>query len=317
MSRAKGYNSQLALGYETTYGTTPTSIKGYNMPFNQSKITIKQNLVESSTIRGRRDKEQPAVGNIDASGSVVVPIDQVGSGFWLRAMFGNPTTTGSGDPYTHVFKVNDSQPSLVLEQQYPDIPAYEMYNGCKVNKFSFTYGGDTELTANIDIIGAKRTVGATPFASSLTDISLLKFSNFQGTIEEGGIQLAIVTEASLNVDFGLDGNSYTIGGGGYRTELPEGYLQVSGSIKAFFEDTVLLNKAINNTKTSLNFKFTNGAHSLGFYMEEVMIQQTSPGIESEKGIMINLPFKAFYNNGTGGSVLVATLVNGYASYAVS
>lgn len=161
------------------------------------------------------------------------------------------------------------------------------------------------------------TVGATPFASALTDISLLKFSNFQGTIEEGGSQLAIVTEASLNVDFGLDGNNYTIGGGGYRTELPEGYLQVSGSIKAFFKDTVLLNKAINNTKTSLNFKFTNGAHSLGFKMEEVIIQQTSPGIESEKGIMINLPFKAFYNNGTGGSVIVATLVNDYASYVTA
>jgi hypothetical protein len=317
MSRAKGYNSQLAMGYETTYGKTQTSVKGFNMPFNQSKIAIKENLIESSTIRGRRDKEQPAVGNIDVSGSVVVPIDQIGSGFWLRAMFGIPTTTGSGDPYTHVFKVTDSQPSLVLEQQYPDIPAYEMYNGCKVNKFSFTYGGDKELTANIDIVGAKRTVEATPFASPLTDISLLKFSNFQGTIEEGGSQLAIVTEASLNVDFGLDSNTYTIGGGGYRTELPEGYLQVSGSIKAFFEDTLLLNKAINNTKTSLNFKFANGAHSLGFYMEEVMIQQTSPGVESEKGIMINLPFKAFYDSGAGGSVLVATLVNEYASYALS
>lgn len=315
MSRAKGYNSQLALGYETAYGKTPTSITGYNMPFNQSKIAIKQNLIESSTIRGRRDKEQPVVGNIDVSGSIVVPIDQIGSGFWLRAMFGNPVTTGSGDPYTHVFKVADSQPSLVLEQQYPDIPAYEMYNGCKVNKFSFTYGGDNELTANIDIIGAKRTIAPASFASPLTDISLLKFSNFQGTIEEGGSQLAIVTEASLNVDFGLDGNTYAIGGGGYRTELPEGYLQVSGNIKAFFEDTVLLNKAINNTKTSLKFKFTNGNHSLGLYMEEAMLQQTSPGIESEKGIMINLPFKAFYSSGIGGSVLVATLVNDYASYA--
>ena len=223
----------------------------------------------------------------------------------------------SGDPYTHVFKVNGKQPSLVLEQQYPDITTYELFNGCKVNKFAFTYGGDNELTANLDLLGAKRTIGTASAASALTDISLLKFSNFQGTIEEGGSPLAIVTEASLNVDFGLDGNTYTIGGGGYRTQLPEGYLQVSGNIKAFFEDTVLLNKAINNTKTSLNFKFTNGAHSLGFYMEEAIIQQTSPGIESEKGIMINLPFKAFYNSGTKGSVIAATLVNNYASYVIA
>ena len=209
MSRAKGVNSQLALAYETAYGLTPASPTGYNMPFNQSQLSINQNLINSTTIRGRRDQIQPAIGNTDVSGSIVVPIDQTGTGFWLRAMFGKPTTTGSGDPYTHVFKVANSQSSLVLEQQYPDIPAYEMFNGCKVNKFSFSYGGDNELTANINILGAKRTVGAAPFASALTALPVLKFSNFQGTIEEGGVQLAIVTEASLNADFGLDGNTYT------------------------------------------------------------------------------------------------------------
>ncbi|MPM89702.1 hypothetical protein SDC9_136814 [bioreactor metagenome] len=166
-------------------------------------------------------------------------------------------------------------------------------------------------------MGSKRTVGTVPFASNLTNISLLKFNNFQGMIEEGGSRLAIVTEASLNVDFGLDSNTYAIGGGGYRTELPEGYLQVSGNIKAFFENAVLLNKAINNTTTSLNIKFINGTHSLGFFMEEVIIEQSSPGIDNEKGIIINLPFKAFYNSGTGGSAIVTTLINSYASYALS
>ena len=317
MSRAKGINSQLGLAYETAYGVTPASPNGYNIPINQSKITISQNRIDSTTIRGRRDQIQPAIGNTDVSGSIVVPIDQVGIGFWLQAMFGTPTTTGSGAPYTHVFKVAKSQPSLVLEQQYPDIPTYEMFNGCKVNKFSFTYGDDTELTANIDIIGAKRTVSATPFDSTLNALSLQKFSNFQGTIEEGGSQLGIVTEASLYADFGLDSNSYTIGGNGYRTDLPEGILQVSGNIKVLFQDTVLMNKAINNTKSSLKFKFTSGIHSLQFFMEEVIFQQTSPGIESEKGIHIHLPFKAFFDSGAGGSAIVATLVNGYASYATA
>ncbi|SEP36761.1 phage tail tube protein [Propionispora vibrioides] len=312
MTRAKGYHSQLALGYEAAYGTTPADVKGYNMPFNQSKIGIKQNLIESSTIRGRRDKEQPAIGNIDVSGSITLPVDQIGIGYWLAAMFGSPATTGSGDPYTHVFKVTDGQPSLVLEQQYPDIATYETFNGCKINKFSFTYGGDTELTAQMELLGAQRTVNTTPFTANLTEVPLVKYNNFQGSLEEGGAPLAIVTEANLQVDFGLDGNSYAIGSGGCRTALPEGTLQVSGNIKAFFEDAVLLNKAINNTKTSLNFKFTNGTHSLGFFMEEVVLQQTSPGIEDEKGIIINLPFKAFYSSGAGGSILVATLVNSYA-----
>lgn len=316
MSRAKGINSRLVMAYETAYGQTPAMAAGYNMPFNQSKIAIAQKLIDSTTIRNRRDKEQPALGNIDISGSATVPIDQVGFGYWLRAMFGNPATTGAGDPYTHVFKAAGTQPSLVLEQQYPDIPAYESYNGCKVNKFAFSYGGDNELVANLDILGAKRTINAAPFTAALNDIPLQKFSNFQGTIEENGSPLAIVTEASLTADFGLDGNTYTIGGGGYRTDLPEGSLQVSGSIKAFFADTGLLNKAVENTPSSLKFKFTSGAHSLEFFMEEVVFQQTSPGIEGEKGVTIQLPFRAFYGKGTGDSIIVAKLVNEHASYTV-
>lgn len=315
MSRAKGYNSQLAMAYEQSYGQTPGTPAGYNMPFNQSKLAINQDLIHSATIRSQRDQIQPAIGNTDVLGSIVVPIDQVGIGFWLQAMLGTPVTTGSGAPYTHVFKGAKRQPSLMLEQQYPDIPAYEMYNGCKVSNFAFTYGGDKELMANIYIIGAKRTISTVPFTSSLNTLPLLKFSNFQGSVEEDGVELAIVTEASLHVDFGLNSNTYSIGGNGCRTDLPEGLLQVSGNIKAFFADIELLNKAVNNTKSSLTFKFTSGTHSLQFLMEEVIFQQTSPGIESDKGIYINLPFKAFYESGSGGSAIVATLINEYASYA--
>ncbi|MDR3562611.1 MAG: hypothetical protein P4N59_14415 [Negativicutes bacterium] len=74
-----------------------------------------------------------------------------------------------------------------------------------------------------------------------------------------------------------------------------------------------MNKAINNTETSLKFKFTNGTHSLQFFMEEAIFQQTSPGVDSDKGINISLPFKAYYDNGAGGSVIVATLVNSQSS----
>jgi len=51
-------------------------------------------------------------------------------------------------------------------------------------------------------------------------------------------------------------------------------------------------------------------------MEEVVIQQSYPGIESQKGIMINLPFKTFYDSGSGDSIIVATLANSKASYTV-
>jgi hypothetical protein len=39
-----------------------------------------------------------------------------------------------------------------------------------------------------------------------------------------------------------------------------------------------------------------------------MFQQSSPGIESEKGVTVQLPFRAFYDSGAGGSIIVESLL---------
>ena len=314
MNRARGYKSKLALCFESEFGTTPAVPVGYGMPFNSSKIAVKQNLTESNTLTGRRDPAQPSPGNIDVSGGIVVPVDKIAIGWWLRAMFGVPTTSGAGDPYTHVFKPIDVQEAMVLEQQYPGISQYELFNGCKVSKFSMSIGGDGELTASVDVMGAKRTIGIASFDDTLTDILPTKFKNFQASIDEGGTALAIVTQADINIDFGMDGDSYAIGGAGFRADISEGLIQVSGTLKAFFKDASLLNKAVNNTATSLKLKLTSGTHSLEFLMEECMFEQTSPGIDGPKGLYIDLPYRAFLQTGASGAVVVATLKNSQASY---
>jgi hypothetical protein len=39
-----------------------------------------------------------------------------------------------------------------------------------------------------------------------------------------------------------------------------------------------------------------------------MFQQSSPGIESEKGVTVQLLFRAFYDSGAGGSIIVESLL---------
>lgn len=314
MTQAQGYRGQLVMDFEAEFGKTPDTPNGLRMPIQRSNIQSKQNSQDDQTIRNRRDPAMPSEGNIDVSGQVVVPVDMIAFGYWLKAIFGNPETTGDG-PYTHVFKPTNVQPSLVLEQGFTDIGVYELFNGCKVGKISIPIGTEGDLVATMDIMGMKETIGATSFDATPTDIVLTKFTQPQLTIEEGGAEIAIVTEGTLDIDLGLDGNTYRVGGQGFRGAINEGLMQVTGNITAFFENNVLLNKAINRTESSLKLKWTNGTSSLEILIPELKFDRNSPGIDGPQGVRINLPFKGYYQDNSDNACIKVTLVNNQASYA--
>lgn len=312
--QAKGSNSQVVIDFESTFGQTPASPNGVLVPINSCGIRSQQNLNESSVIRGNRNPVAPIAGNIDVSGSITVPVDKRAFGYWLKALCGAPTTTGAG-PYTHIFKPGNIQPSLVVEKGFKDINLFALYNGCKINQFSMSLGGDGELTANFDLLGAKETIDDTSFDNTPTAVSLDPFGNFQGAVKEGGATIATLTAVELAVACNLDGEQYCIGGQGFRNDIPEGMLQVTGSITALFENDTLLNKAISGTESSLEITLTNGEHSLNILIPELKYERNTPGIEGPQGISIQLPFRAYLDNNTDGTSIKFTLVNDVASYA--
>jgi hypothetical protein len=101
MARAQGARSQLAAAFETTYGTPP--ISGYKqMPFASASLGAEQPLLSSELLGYGRDPLAPIKDAVTADGDVVVPIDAEAFGFWLKAAFGAPTTTGTTNK-THTF----------------------------------------------------------------------------------------------------------------------------------------------------------------------------------------------------------------------
>lgn len=314
MGWAMGGNGRVAIDFETTFGTTPAVPVAKKMPINKSNITGKQNMTESATITGLRSPVAPSLGNIDVSGNIEAPLTVRDFGWWLKGALNVPTTTGAG-PYIHTFKIPTAQPSMTIEQGFTDIAQYFLYNGCKISKMGFNFGGDGELTASIDIMGAKETLGTTPFDATVDSMVFDRFANFQAAILEGGSAIANCTEASIDIDFGLDGNTYCIGGAGFRSEIAEGIVSVSGSIKAMFKDAALLAKAIAGTESSLKITLTNGAHILEITVPELVYERATPGIDGPGGVFVTLPFKGYYQNDAAASAIQIKLTNDVASYA--
>lgn len=315
MAMAKGYLSQVAMDFETTFGADPGAPNGLAIPINTFDVKGSRNLNTAATITGNRNPVEPFVGNNSVTGNAVIPVDVLAMGYWLKAMFGAPTTTGTGT-YTHTFKVGTSQPSLVLEKKFATATAtYMKLNGCKVSRFGITAGGDAELTASVDIEGAKETVGTTAYDATLTAIALTRFNQFQAAIKEGGSTLSNCTNFAFDLAFNLDTDVYVIGGNGYRGDIPEGIVGVSGNLTALFENTTLLTKAINNTETSLEISFTNGTNVLRFTFPEVLLQMNTPGITGPQGVRIELPWQAYYGNHADATAVKVELINSQASYA--
>jgi len=315
MAQAKGISSQILIDWETVFGADPGTPAAFKMPVNPPiGIAADRNMTTPETIRGIRSPAAPSHGNTDVRGPITIPIDQIAIGYWLRALLGVPATTGS-DPFTHIYTVPTSIESMVIDFGFTDIVQYLKYNGVKLDGFGISIGGDGELTATLDLIGAKMTGSAVVYDAAPTEPTFTRFNQFQATLNEGGASIAYVKTVDLNIRNNLEPDSFVIGGGGIRGDLPEGFCTIEGTLTAFFQDLALLTKAIDTTESSLEAIFTSGTKTLTFKIAELDYKLTAPTVESQGGVDVALSFSGYYQDDADESAVKVTLVNGHTSYA--
>ena len=217
--------------------------------------------------------------------------------------------------YTHVFKVQPTQPSMFVEKGFTDINQFEVFTGVKTGKLALSVGGDKELEATVSLIGCNsQPMSSTSIQVSPATVPLARFQFDQGFIYQGGQSLAIVTEFSLNMDMDLDNSVYPIGNQGMRGAVPEGIMALSGTMKTMFEDASLVNLGIGKTVTTIKLMFSRAIESMTFEYQEVNLARTSPPIDTPKGIYASLDYEAFYNTGSYNSAIQVTLVNQVSGY---
>lgn len=321
MAQARGSQTTVAIYEESAYGQTPGTPAGKKLYINSCNLAASQNRLDSNTIGTSRARQQPAAGNIDAGGSIGLEIGAESLGTLLKHALGQNATTGTG-PYTHTLTLGDLPAGLIVEKDYganiSGSGRYEYFNGCRVNSASFKFPSEGYVTANFDIKGAKSTLASSPLDATLDDAGHTSFSAFQAAILEGGSAIAVVTDAEIKIDNGLDAGVYVIGGAGVRSALPEGFATISGSITALFSDATLLTKSINGTASSLKITLSRGTgdgsagnESIEFLVEQMLYERASPPIDGPAGLKITLPFKGYRSGANNG--LKITLKNAVAT----
>jgi len=312
MARAQGARAQMALAFETTYGTPP--VGGYTrMPFASTSLGAEQPLLNSELLGYGRDPLAPIKDAVTADGDIVMPIDAEAFGFWLKAAFGDPATTGTG-PWTHEFlSGNWTLPSLTIETGMPEVPRYATYSGCVLDQLSWQVQRSGLLTATAQMIAQGETVGTTSGAGTPAELALKRFGHFNGAITRDGAALGNVVSAEITYANNLD-RVETIRSDGRIDGADPSIAALTGRIEVRFADQTLVTQAINGDPCEFEFAYTlPSGESLTFTVHAVYLPRPRIEISGPQGVQATFDWQAA-RDPVLGRMCTATLVNDIEVY---
>lgn len=310
--RAMGPASQLALSFETTWGTAPGS--GFMLlPYETCSLGQTQPLEKADVLGFGREGQVVQPGPATDDGTVTIPLDIEALGVWLKLMFGTPTTTQTNTLYSHVFTSGgDLLPSASIEVGYLRNSQYAMNVGVVGSKLSLTFApGKARPQAKIDLIGKQESWATASNAGTTTQFNRGEFINWSGAATKDGNPFADI----LNATFVFD-NKYapdrTIGGGETISTLDPGMFDASGTLSLIFRDTTLITAAQAGTTTAITTTWSRGdGTSLTLSLPVVHLSRPKAEISGPAGLKTDFAWSA--TKGTG-AIATLTLVNGVATY---
>ena len=314
MARAQGARAQMALAFETVYGTPPAAGGYWRMPFASSTLGAEQPLLASELLGFGRDPLAPVQDAVTADGDVVVPIDAEAWGAWLKAAFGDPTTTGTG-PYTHEYRSGGwTLPSMSIETGMPEVPSYGLCTGVVLDQLSWRMQRGGLLTATARLVAQGETVAAASAVGAPADWTLARFGQFNGSVTRNGAALGNIVSAEVTYLNNLD-RIETIRSDGRIAGADPSVAALTGRIEVRFADQVLLSQAVDGSAAELEFAFTRPTgESFSLTAHAVYLPRPRLPIQGPAGVQASFDWQAARDPVTG-RMATAILVNNVMEYA--
>ena len=313
MARAQGARAQMALAFETTYGTPPVS--GFTkMPFASTSLGSEQPLLNSELLGYGRDPLAPIKDAVTADGDVVVPLDAEAFGFWLKAAFGDPTTTGAAAPWTHEFQSGSwTLPSMSIETAMPEVPRFAMYSGCVLDQLSWQVQRSGLLTATARLVAQGETIATLSGAGTPADLALQRFGHFNGAISRNGSALGNVVSAEITYANNLD-RIETIRSDGKIDGADPSIAALTGRIEVRFADSTLVAQAINGDPCEISFAYVlPSGESFTFTVHAVYLPRPRIEISGPQGVQATFDWQAA-KAASPARMCTATLINNIEAY---
>lgn len=207
-----------------------------------------------------------------------------------------------------LLKNGTKRKSLAIEKSFTDIAKFGTFSGMRGGELSQEIVSEQLVTASLTFSGKEVTTGSatllgTSIPSGSTD-SLNATTNV-GTIEEGGVALTTAIKG-ISITTGNNLRNKPQVGSKSPVDIGYGFIDVSGSLNAYFQDLALWDKFVNHTQTSLTWRFTDSAGNVMVYTIPRLYfsdgNPTSPGGNDD--VMVPLEFTAIRDLTRGATVII-------------
>lgn len=182
---------------------------------------------------------------------------------------------------------------------------YHVYTGIEFTKLALAEKPDGKLEITFSVIGKSQSTSNTaPSGSTYLDVTTtLAFAGFRGAIYEGGSSVSIITEASLELDNGMEPRHVI--GSRYSANPTTNKAMVKGSVSSFFESKTIYEKFQDGTDTSIRIDLADAAgNALSFILPRCLYESAPLDVSQEDDIIVQTPFQTARDSTTGTNIII-------------
>ena len=300
MPFSQGSRSSLSFVTEVTFGTTPAG-NFTNLPFTTHSLNLTKDRVAGNDIQADRMPRVDRHGNRQVAGDIVVDLrDGVYDAFLESAML----NTWSTD----VLKVGVTPKFFSIEDYAADIDQARLFTGVTVSTMGVSLAPNQMVTTTFGMVGKDMTISATQKTQTAA-ANNAPFDAYSGDIAIGNVGSSSAVAIVTGLDFTLN-NSFAptfVIGDASAPSLEYGRAEIEGTITAYFEDTALINRFLNETETELEVSVNDptGTNAYTFLFPRIKINSADVPVDGPTSRIINMSFVALYD-ATEASNLVIT-----------
>jgi len=293
---ANGSRHAMYWSTESVYGTTPTSPAWTPIRHKSTSLGLSKEGVVSEELRSDRMISDYRHGNYKIGGDIGVEFSYTTFNAMLESALCGTWANETPASGTDQLKAGTTRKSGSILRVFGDLDAgntHHLFKGCEVNTFTLSVKPNAMVEATFGIIGQDLALdtaapsGSTYVAATTTS----PFDSFTGTITEGGVSVAVVTELSIELKNGME-SRYVVGDA--QSLKPSiGRSDVTGTLTAYFDNTTLFAKFVNETDSSLVFALTDlDGNTLNFNIPAIKYTGGQPDVSGEGPVTISMPFQA-------------------------
>jgi hypothetical protein len=187
--------------------------------------------------------------------------------------------------------------SFSIEHWHPDVPASEVYSGCKVSKVTFTLPATGMATVAVEFVGKDATPGTAQYFTSPTPVTVTgTMAAVNGVVKVGSATGGTITSASIEISCAQSSEQGI--GSNTADQVATGRVIVTGQITAKFDSTSLRDAFYNEVETSAYLAFTAdntpASDFIAFAMNRIKVNGASKD-DGEKILVQTIPFQALLN----------------------